>query len=98
MLPRGFSHGQSHPRHFAAPPPRRSRRAWSVRVSWAPPGPPPPGTTSRRSRGFMADETRYEFGSNWRSFVQTALDDRRVAPAADSLKFVIDVDGLRGLS
>src|SRR3989442_15706711 len=45
----------------------------------------------------MADETRYEFGSNWRSFVQTALNDRRVAHAVSSLKDFIGVEDLRGL-
>jgi len=45
----------------------------------------------------MADETRYEFGSNWRNFVQTALNDRRVAHAVSSLRAFVGVEDLRGL-
>ncbi len=45
----------------------------------------------------MTNETRYEFGSNWKSFVQTALNERRVAHAVSSLRDFIGVEDLRGL-
>jgi 2-polyprenyl-6-hydroxyphenyl methylase/3-demethylubiquinone-9 3-methyltransferase len=45
----------------------------------------------------MSDETRYEFGSNWQSYVRHALNERRVAHAVASLKHFLGVEDLRGL-
>ena len=44
----------------------------------------------------MSDDTRYEFGSNWRSYVEKALNERRVAHAVSSLKSFLEVEDLRG--
>jgi len=44
----------------------------------------------------MTDETRYEFGSNWKSFVETALNEKRVAHAVSSLREFLGVEDLRG--
>ena len=46
----------------------------------------------------MSIETRYEFGANWKSFVQTALNDRRIAHAVSSLREFLGVRDLDGLS
>jgi len=45
----------------------------------------------------MADETRYEFGSNWRSYSHTALNDRRIEHAVASVQEFLGVSDLRGL-
>jgi 2-polyprenyl-3-methyl-5-hydroxy-6-metoxy-1,4-benzoquinol methylase len=44
----------------------------------------------------MTDETRYDFGVNWQSFVRHALNERRVAHAVTSMKEFLGVDSLRG--
>jgi 2-polyprenyl-6-hydroxyphenyl methylase/3-demethylubiquinone-9 3-methyltransferase len=44
----------------------------------------------------MTTETRYQFGSNWKSFVQTALNDRRIAHAVSSLRDFLGVADLNG--
>jgi 2-polyprenyl-6-hydroxyphenyl methylase/3-demethylubiquinone-9 3-methyltransferase len=46
----------------------------------------------------MADETRYEFGANWQSFVQNALNEERIANAVTSLKEFLGLEDLRGRS
>ena len=45
----------------------------------------------------MSDETRYEFGTNWQSYVRHALNERRIAHAVSSLKDFLGVEDLRGL-
>jgi len=44
----------------------------------------------------MADETRYEFGANWQSYVQKALNEQRVAHAVSSMREFLAVEDLRG--
>jgi 2-polyprenyl-6-hydroxyphenyl methylase/3-demethylubiquinone-9 3-methyltransferase len=41
-------------------------------------------------------DIRYEFGANWTSFVEHALNDRRVAEAVASLRTLLRVDTLEG--
>jgi len=41
-------------------------------------------------------EVRYGFGANWRSFVETALNDRRIAHAVESLREYLRVETLEG--
>ena len=45
-----------------------------------------------------AEELRYAFGANWRSFVRSALNEKRVAHAVDSLRGFLGVETLRGRS
>lgn len=44
----------------------------------------------------MADETRYEFGRNWRSYARTSLNEKRITHARRSLEDFLGVDSLRG--
>jgi 2-polyprenyl-6-hydroxyphenyl methylase/3-demethylubiquinone-9 3-methyltransferase len=39
---------------------------------------------------------RFAFGKNWQSFVDTALDTRRIVQASESLRRLLAVDHLRG--
>ena len=41
-------------------------------------------------------EVRYEFGSNWKSFVESSLNETRVANAVDSLRRFLQMDSLEG--
>jgi len=41
-------------------------------------------------------EVRYDFGANWEDFVNTALNERRVANAVDSLRKYLQVQTLKG--
>jgi 2-polyprenyl-6-hydroxyphenyl methylase/3-demethylubiquinone-9 3-methyltransferase len=45
----------------------------------------------------MADETRYEFGANWRSYVHHALNEERIAHAVASVRDFLGVEDLGGL-
>lgn len=44
----------------------------------------------------MDTETRFEFGANWTHFVETALDDRRIAHAVADTKRMLRTDSLTG--
>ncbi|NOT34225.1 MAG: class I SAM-dependent methyltransferase [Candidatus Eisenbacteria bacterium] len=44
----------------------------------------------------MSDETRYEFGANWQSYVKHALNEQRVAHAVTSMREFLGVETLRG--
>lgn len=39
---------------------------------------------------------RFAFGENWQSFVSTAVNTKRIAKAANSLRRMLNVDDLRG--
>jgi len=52
--------------------------------------------TDRHTDG-IAEQTRFAFGANWRSFLQT-LDDQRIENAEASLRRLLAVDDLAGSS
>lgn len=45
----------------------------------------------------MADRDRFEFGANWRRFLET-VDESRIEAAVGSLKRMLDVESLAGLT
>lgn len=42
------------------------------------------------------DETRYGFGANWKSFVDTSLNERRIQHAVDSVRSYLGIETLAG--
>jgi SAM-dependent methyltransferase len=58
---------------------------------------PPAGTRTLPSTTSVAGPDRFEFGANWTSFVERALDDRRVASAVADTRRLLG-DSLEGLT